>query len=329
MTENLTPKTDPAQVSIWRKIWAFRYLHFVVLFVVTSAMDGLSFIPIGIMPGIYAAQHHLDRHSTTVMKGVMQSYAYSWSGALMLTLALLVLSVLLCWLYTLLSRAFERRTVTEYNLTHWAQRLGIGALVGMALLSCSILIVDALGDGKTVWNPHLVIVGMFFAPVICAPIFEELVFRGVWLRIVENMYGSGVALATSSLFFGLAHLANPHSGWLPAIGIAIEAGLMLGMAYVATRSLWLPMGLHFGWNFAEGDIFGAPDSGNTIAGFFQTTTHGDPLITGGAFGPEASLITPALCLIVVAILYRQAVQRGNWVPLRAQHFAPEIWDRAA
>lgn len=307
-------------VSLWRKIWAFRWLHFAVLIFVTLFMDGLSFLPAALVRKHY--QDPKAAHNPAI------HFIYSWAGLLGLLIVLLAFSAILCGLYVLLSRWLEQRHVTEFGRTKMGSRLGIGALIGIALLSLSIGTVDAVGMGQTVWNNHLTLTAMFLLPIICAPIFEELMFRGVWLRIIEDMYGSGAALFTSSLFFGLAHYTNPHSGILPAIFIAIEAGLLLGIAYIATRSLWFSIGIHFGWNFTEGDIFGAPDSGNHIDGFFTTTTHGNPLITGGTFGPEASIITPILCLIMVAFLYRLAVKRGTWVPLRAQHFSPLIWNTA-
>ena len=157
---------------------------------------------------------------------------------------------------------------------------------------------------------------MTVLPVMLAPVFEKLAFRGVGLRIIEESWGSGVALGVTSLFFGLAHLNNANSGLLPALSIAVEAGLLLGMAYIASRTLWLPIGLHFGWNFTEGDIWGTPDSGNVVPGLFTTTTHGNALITGGAFGPEASMISPLLCLVATAVLYHYAVKRGYWQPFR-------------
>ncbi|WP_030559105.1 CPBP family intramembrane glutamic endopeptidase, partial [Streptomyces exfoliatus] len=84
---------------------------------------------------------------------------------------------------------------------------------------------------------------------------EEVMFRGVLFRLVEERTGTWIALSLSGLVFGLVHLLNPHADLWGAVAIAIEAGGMLGAAYIATRSLWLPIGLHFGWNFAAAGIF--------------------------------------------------------------------------
>ena len=66
--------------------------------------------------------------------------------------------------------------------------------------------------------------------------------------------------------------------------IVLEAGVLLGLAYAATRSLWLPIGLHFGWNFTEGGIFGASVSGRAYHGMFKFSLSGSDILTGGAFG---------------------------------------------
>ena len=81
---------------------------------------------------------------------------------------------------------------------------------------------------------------------------------------------------------------------------------------MVTRSLWLPIGLHFGWNFTEGGLFGAAVSGGKAEGIVKTVITGPPLISGGEFGPEASLIALAVCLLVTAILLAIAIRRGHW-----------------
>jgi membrane protease YdiL (CAAX protease family) len=104
-----------------------------------------------------------------------------------------------------------------------------------------------------------------------------------------------VALVLTSALFGAGHLANPHASWIAAVGIAVEAGVMLGAAYMLTRSLWLPMGIHAAWNFAQGEIYDIPVSGTPVHGIVQANLSGPPLLTGAGFGLEASLaaIIPA------------------------------------
>jgi membrane protease YdiL (CAAX protease family) len=119
-------------------------------------------------------------------------------------------------------------------------------------------------------------------------IAEELLFRGVLFRIVENLLGTWGALEISGALFGVIHLLNPHATLWGAISIALEAGLMLGAAYAATRTLWAHIGLHFGWNFIQVGVFGGTASGSdhTYTGLFQSISNGPIILTGGAFGPK-------------------------------------------
>ena len=115
---------------------------------------------------------------------------------------------------------------------------------------------------------------------------------------LEEFGGSWTALLLTSAFFGAAHLANPGASWIAAVGIAFEAGAMLGAAYMLTRSLWLPIGIHAAWNFTQGEIFDIPVSGTKVHGFVLARLTGSPLLTGNGFGLEASLIA-----IIVATLF--------------------------
>ncbi|MBU6206499.1 MAG: CPBP family intramembrane metalloprotease [Alphaproteobacteria bacterium] len=312
-----------AALTRWQRIKANRGFRFAVLFVFVNLLYGVGQNLMGILAGVKAARaDHLSRAAlhdmTRTRAGLMHLMATPFGGGWGLGLIVLAFAIILAggWLYVRVSRALERRTVTEFSGPHCGGRYAAGALLGLGLMSASVWMQHLLGDADIVWNGTLAISVITVLPVTLAPMFEELAFRGVGLRMIEESWGSGVALFITSLFFGLAHLTNANSGLMPSLSITVEAGLLLGMAYIASRTLWLPMGVHFGWNFTEGDIWGTPDSGNAVPGFFTTTTHGNALITGGAFGPEASIITPLLCLVATVVLYRMAVQRGYWQAFR-------------
>lgn len=232
-------------------------------------------------------------------------------------IALIVLLVALLaamgWLYVRLSRWLEQREPTEFEARQRWSRLGIGVVTGAAIMAGVIGVMALTGHASFEPGKAFGLMGATIIPVVFAPFFEELLFRGVFFRKIEEQAGTMVALLASSAFFGFAHISNPNSSVAAATSIAIEAGLLLGLAYAATRSLWFPMGVHFGWNFTEGNVFGAADSGNAVPGILHTNFSGNPLITGGAFGPEASLITPVICLLLSAWLYRLTLSRGYWV----------------
>ena len=112
-----------------------------------------------------------------------------------------------------------------------------------------------------------------------------------------------MALAISAFIFGALHLANPHSSIAGATSVAIEAGLLLGAAYIYSKNLWFPIAIHFAWNFTQSGIYGAVTSGHTFGKSLLTTRiQGSDLITGGEFGPEGSIQAVFFCLIAATVL---------------------------
>ena len=111
-----------------------------------------------------------------------------------------------------------------------------------------------------------------------------------------------LGLIGSSLIFGILHVTNPHATWISTIGITL-AGLFLGFGYIRTHQLWLPIGLHIGWNFSEGVVFGFPVSGWTGFQITNSTFTGPQLWTGGPFGPEAGLFVLPALLIGTVLIY--------------------------
>lgn len=94
---------------------------------------------------------------------------------------------------------------------------------------------------------------------------------------------------------------------------------MLAAAYAATRNLWVPIGLHFGWNFAAAGIFSTEVSGNdTPQGLLDTVTSGPTWVTGGAFGPEGSVYTVLFGVLITLGFLWLAHRRGNLVPRRSR-----------
>jgi membrane protease YdiL (CAAX protease family) len=139
---------------------------------------------------------------------------------------------------------------------------------------------------------------------------EELLSRGYHLQNLEDGLNTLWAVIISSAIFGGLHLNNPNAIWLSALGIFF-AGVFLAYGYLRTRQLWLPIGLHIGWNFFEGVIFGFPVSGIATYRLIRTSVTGPELWTGGLFGPEAGLLVlPALLLgaFLVNIYTRKRVR---------------------
>jgi membrane protease YdiL (CAAX protease family) len=313
------PASNRGAPSGWARLRSSLVFRFLVLLALGIAGAKLTQLAFALVLGLKARV--VDQLSTAQIRALIHSHepghtiADVPAGALFGAAAIAFMCIAIfisLWVYSKVSGSLEQRTVTEFSGPHRLRRLLAGAAVGAGIICGAIGIQVWLGDAELMRDDAFALSGRTLLPVLMAPVFEELIFRGTALRLLEQRWGSAVALAITSALFGVAHLMNPNSNVLSAVCVAIEAGLLLGIAYIATRSLWLPIGLHFGWNFAEGDILGCPDSGVAVSGVFHTSTHGNALITGGEFGPEGSLISPVLCLVVTMLLYRVAVAGGQW-----------------
>jgi membrane protease YdiL (CAAX protease family) len=152
--------------------------------------------------------------------------------------------------------------------------------------------------------------------------YEEAFSRGYGLKnLAEGLNlpflgprGAVVAAwVISSVFFGVGHAMNPHTSVISTLGVT-AAGLQLGLGYVLTGRLGIPVGLHFSWNFFQGNVFGFPVSGRDFGASFLGISQGGPGVwTGGAFGPEAGLLGFLACLLggLLIILW----VRGMYGPL--------------
>jgi uncharacterized protein len=139
---------------------------------------------------------------------------------------------------------------------------------------------------------------------------EELLSRGYHMQTIASGTNLFWGILISSSVFGLAHLGNPNATWVSAVGI-LFAGIFLAYGYVRTGQLWLSIGLHIGWNFFEGVIFGFPVSGLDIYRLLRHQIQGPQLWTGGAFGPEAGLIVLPALLIGSALIYLYTRKRKS------------------
>ncbi len=254
--------------------------------------------------------------AAVALLGSLSVGAVQWNVPLtfVLGVATAVLSLLA---YAWVVRRTEHREPVEVARKGAVAAFGRGALIGLGAFGAVIANIAFLGGYEVLgWGSVAGAVALsgFTA---AAAVTEELIFRGILFRIVETRIGTWGALALTGLLFGLSHLFNEHASLWGAIAIAVEAGGMLAAAYAATRTLWVPIGLHFAWNFAEGGIFGTSISGTDAPqGLLHSTMSGPGALTGGEFGPEASLYAVAAGLVVTTMFMVLARRRGNVVPRR-------------
>jgi len=217
--------------------------------------------------------------------------------------------------YWLLVRLVERRKVTELAPRKLLTHSAVGWLVGTATLVLAAAAMAVAGAYRVQGvNPDAYLVGPLVVLGILPGITEEIIARGILFRVVEDGLGTWVALVISAALFGFGHMANPNATVWSSVAIAIEAGLLLGMAYAWTRSLWFCMGLHAAWNFTQGPLLGIPVSGFELKGLLVSTTQGPALLSGGEFGAEASILTVIVCVSLAAFFTRKAIAEGKIKP---------------
>ncbi|GCE51355.1 hypothetical protein EI42_04054 [Thermosporothrix hazakensis] len=228
----------------------------------------------------------------------------------------------------------ERRPFAELGLSgrHLVRNLLLGFVLGLLLQGTTIGILALAGWYRiTSIAPAPVAVTLILQGLgihLLVALFEEGVFRGILFRLLERSLGSWIAIILSALFFGLGHLLNPGATLFGALAIALEAGILLGVAYMLTRSLWLAIGIHWAWNFFEGPFFGATISGVDPSGktVITPTISGPALWTGGNFGPEAGVVALLACLVASAIFLILIVKRKqvivpSWLRSRSSRAA--------
>lgn len=225
----------------------------------------------------------------------------------------LALGALALLLYGAVVRAVERRAATELLPTAARSGLRTGVLLGLGLFTVTIAVITLSGGYRVAgWGSPggaVSLLGLMTAVAVT----EELLFRAVVFRLVEELAGTWAALAISGVLFGALHLVNPDATVWGAVAVAVEAGLLLGAVYAATRTVWLPIGLHLGWNLAESGIFSTTVSGSdgTETGLLDGVLSGSVALTGGSFGPEASVVAILVCGLPTLVFLRVARQRGH------------------
>lgn len=247
--------------------------------------------------------------STTEIIGhfLPQVGAAKFAASLFGVLAVLAVYALAVWFA-------EGRRPSEIALRPLLPELGIGLLIGAAMFAA----VMGIMAGFDLYEVR----SLGFAPIWTAAsravqsgVAEEVMIRAILLRLVWRAFGPWVAFAISAALFGFGHIANPHATVFAAICIALEAGIMLGAFYALTGRIWVSIGVHAAWNFTQGYLFGAAVSGSDFGPAIASSTARSGYaewLTGGAFGPEASVPGLVVCTTVGLIVLAMAWRAGHF-----------------
>jgi membrane protease YdiL (CAAX protease family) len=230
-------------------------------------------------------------------------------------LAGIVGSVALVLFYWVAVRLGERRAVPELSLRQAPVELLGGLAIGAALMAAIVGILWSFG-WVSIMPRSVDAIALALRDSIRSGVLEELVLRLVVFRLLWRAFGIWPALAGAAILFGVLHLANPESSWFAAACLIAGEGIAIAL-YLITGRIWASIGMHAGWNFAQGWLFGAIVSGITeIAGgpFELKPMAGVPaLLSGGGFGPEASVAALVVSLAASAFLLVRAWRSGRFV----------------
>jgi len=217
--------------------------------------------------------------------------------------------------YRVFFKWIEKRPVTELSNWNLFKNLVWGISIGVNIQLLTMLVIYLNGSFRIIAVNPISFIIIPMAVAFTVAIFEEILIRGIIFRIIEEKLGSYLALFISALIFGALHLFNPHATIISAFCVAVEAGLLLGSAYIYSRSLWQPIAIHFAWNFVQSGIFGAVTSGNDgTSGLLTTQLSGPEWISGGQFGPEGTVQATIFCLVTAGIFMYLNIKNNKLIP---------------
>ena len=211
-------------------------------------------------------------------------------------------------------RIFDRRPLSDIGLgiTSASNRnLGLGVLYGAGAATLMLLAPLLAGTGHLGLRPgnqsSWATIGFYLLTLLVAATGEDLIFRGYAFPLLVEKMGPFATILPVGILFGLAHAFNPNSSNLGIINTVIW-GVLLGFAFLRSRDLWLPIGLHFGWN-AVLPLFGVNLSGLTIE-VTRYVYRWDiaPIWSGGDYGPEGGLLATIFCIGLFYFLAKAPVQ---------------------
>jgi membrane protease YdiL (CAAX protease family) len=235
------------------------------------------------------------------------------------TLYNFLLEMLMGGALLLLFRLLYKLPLAElgYAMERWLPRFLHGVAIGFVSISVSVLAFGLFGEttftfvGFTRANTLPILLDLLL--MLAVGFFEETLSRGYMMTALRTTSLKPLIFLFPAAIFSLLHFANPGFDVLAGINILL-IGIVFGYMFIRTGSLWMPIGFHFMWNFAQGSFWGMSVSGGEVVGsIVQTSTQAPPLLTGGEFGPESGLIVTVVSVLIFA--YVHFVVRKPQTPL--------------
>lgn len=285
---NLTETSKPLIKQGWLRV----ILFFVVYFFALIALA----VPTGMLLAWIKKSGIAQGEEIKI--GELLSGEYLW----LISLTSLFATLLVVFIFR---RLVDRKSMVSLGLRfrNHLYDAAAGFFLGPAILGIGTLVLYF--TKHLFWNDIIFDSGdllLGFGTMLLIAFGEEMAFRGYILNNLLDSFNKWIALFITSLLFSLFHLGNSSIGFIPLVNIFL-AGFLLGINYIYTRNLWFSVFLHFSWNFFQGSLLGYKVSGIGLGSLIQTQLKGGPMVTGGEFGFEGSIIDTALTLIAILILF--------------------------
>ena len=271
-------------------------LHPVWSFVISAVFSFAAFFIAGVFSQIVSGEHSL------VLEVIFRS-----------SLALLLIG-LYVWLLAIVDNVHHHRIAAlGLPLTEgWRGQFITGCIIGLVLTGLAVVPIAIWGNANLIFRLGFYLLprdGAVLVVLFVGALAEELMFRGYPFQHLAEGMGAVGAIAVFSVMFGAVHLSNPGASVWGLIN-TILIGILLAIAYLRTRALWLPWGIHFGWNTALGFLFGLPVSGLRIFNVLvRTSVTGPKWMTGGSYGIEASATGTIAVLIGLVIVWKMPLTK--------------------
>jgi len=216
--------------------------------------------------------------------------------------------------YIFVFRLYEHRKIKELSLASLPGNAMIGFATGLILQSFFILIIFIFGKYSIVHKNPVSFFIPSFAAAFTAGFVAEILIVGIFFRLAEEKLGTLNTLLISFILFAVMHVSAEGATTLSVLSTAMQAGVLLPAVFIYSRNLWIPIFLHFAWDFAEPGIFGGINPGMSIdKSLFTSTISGASFLTGGQTGPQNSIQSLVCCSLVALIVLGMAKQKNHFI----------------
>ena len=216
--------------------------------------------------------------------------------------------------YVFVFRLYEQRKIKELSIASLGKNAITGFATGLILQSFFILIIFIFGKYSIVHKNPVSFFIPSFAAAFTAGFVAEILIVGIFFRLAEENLGTLNTLVISFILFAVMHVSAEGATTLSVLSTAMQAGVLLPAVFIYSRNLWIPIFLHFAWDFAEPGIFGGINPGMSIdKSLFTSTISGASFLTGGQTGPQNSIQSLVCCSLVALIVLGMAKQKNHFI----------------